>query len=230
MGEPALTEEEAAALGLSTDAFACDECEERFPSKASLAQHKRKHGPARTRAKPAATPAPGDLVAEAVIGKAVANLQVIGGYLSIVLPHTGLAIAGVPGEQPDDPPVVQSRAVLAGRVLEQWARRDERVLRALDRFNALFETSEAIELGASLGAAVAVDVGVVDPQLSIEVGPFQGERAIQPVRAVIGDVVDYVGAIREEEERQQATQQRRPPPDGRAPDGAEVVSGGMEGT
>lgn len=225
-----LTEEDLAQLGVSTTEFACPDCDFVATSKAGLAQHARKHRAPKREPVREAVVAASDLVVEAVVGKTVANLQVIGGYVSIIFPHTGLAIAGVPGERESDPPIVQSRAIIAGRVLAKWAQRDERVLKALDRFNALFETSEAVELAAGIGAAVAVDVGLVDPHLAVEVGPFTGDRAIQPVRAVIGDVVDYVDGLRQEAERQQAAAQQRPSPDGIAPDGAEIVSGGMEDT
>jgi hypothetical protein len=185
----------AAVLGESESTFPCDECDFVASSRRGLAQHKRSHAAPQRASREPARVAPSDLLVEEVVGKTVANLQVVGGYLSIVLPHTGLAIAGVPGERPGDPPIVQSRAVLAGTVLGQWARRDDRVLQALARFNRLFETSEVVELAVGLSAAVAVDVGAVPADLAVEVGPFVGDRAIQPVRAVIGDVVDYVRTL-----------------------------------
>lgn len=230
----------AAAAAVVGGEFDCPDCERSFPSRASLAQHRRNaHSPApRTRAaaKPA-EPAPADLVVEVVVGKTVANLQVLGGYLSIVLPHTGLAIAGVPHpdsvpdergrvRNPEAPPIVQSRALLAGRVLDQWARKDPRVLAAMNRFNQIFEISEVLELAAGVGAAVAVDVGAIPADLAIEVGPFAGANAIRPVHAVIGDVVDYVAEMRAQAEGAQL----RDAPNGRAPDGAEVVEGGVEDT
>jgi hypothetical protein len=216
----------AKALGLGDEpALPCPDCDRTFPTRMSLAQHRRSHRA--PEAKPGPSVMPSDLVVAEVIGKTVANLQVMGGYLSIVLPHVGVAISGVPGEKPEDPPVVRSRAIMAGRLLEQWAKRDERVLKALDRFNALFETSEVVELAAGLGAAVAVDLGAVPADLAIEIGPFVGEQAIMPVRAVIGDVLAYVELVRQE---QSAELTRPVVPDGRASDGAAVIHGGVEST
>lgn len=213
----------AAVLGESPG-FPCSECDFVGSSASSLGQHKRKHQVARA-AKPPPRTTPGEAVVAEVIGKTVANLQVLGGYLSMVLPHTGIAIAGVPGEREGDPPIVQSRAAVAGNVLELWAKRDARVLAALGRFNQLFETSAVVELAAGIGAAVAVDLGAVPADLAVEIGPFAGENAIQPVRAVIGDVIDFVGAM-----RQQAGAARPAQPNGVAPDGAEVIEGGVEDT
>ncbi|HYR17898.1 MAG TPA: C2H2-type zinc finger protein [Myxococcales bacterium] len=218
----------AAAAVLGEPEFVCADCGTPFRTKAGLAQHRRHTHAASARTAPPTQPADA-LVAE-VIGKTVANLQVMGGYLAVVLPHTGVALMGVPHPESTEarplPDVVQSRAAMAGNVLAKLARRDERVLAALNRFNQLFETSEVVELAAGLGAAVAVDVGAVPADLAIEVGPFTGTGAIQPVRAIIGDVVDYVAAARAQAEAQQ------PPraPDGVAADGATVVSGGVEDT
>lgn len=212
--------------------FPCPDCEFVGSNRAGLAQHIRHRHPEKAPRRPAASsstrtaPAPSELVVETVVGKAVGNLQVLGGYLAVVLPHTGIAIAGVPGEREGDPPVVASRAMMAGSVLAKWAQRDARVLQAMDRFNKLFETSEVVELAAGIGAAVAVDVGAVPADLAIDVGPFQGANAIRPVHAVIGDVVDYVAAVRQAETEARA--QRAP--DGVAQDGAAIVTGGMEET
>lgn len=222
----ATLEQAARELGLGGDELTCPDCGAGpFKNRLGLAQHRRWHKA--PDARPGPTPAPSEVVVAEVIGKTVANLQVIGGYVSIVLPHTGLTLAGVPGEREGDPPIVQSRAIIAGRVLEKWAMRDERVLKALDRFNALFETSEVVELAAGLAAAVAVDVGAVPADLAIEIGPFVGAQAIQPVRAVIGDVIGYVELVRQE---QSAELTRPVVPDGRASDGAAVIHGGVEST
>jgi hypothetical protein len=241
VADPELEELAAAVLG---EKYSCDQCDAAFPSKASLGQHKRNAHPRAGRAPKELriAPAAADLVVDEVVGKAVANLQVLGGFMAMVLPHTGLAIAGVPhpdsvpnpdtgrARNPDAPPIVQSRAIMAGHVLEQWAKRDERVLKAMARFNALFETSEVVEVAAGVGAALAVDLGIVDAHMSVEVGPFTGDAAIRPVQAVIGDVIAYVDAAREQQAQAEAQRKERAAPDGVAPDGAEIVAGGVEGT
>src|SRR3977135_2868940 len=89
--------------------FRCSECDCVGSSASSLGQHKRKHQVARA-AKPPPRTTPGEAVVAEVIGKTVANLQGLGGHLSMVLPHPGIAIAGAPGEREGAPPIVQSRA------------------------------------------------------------------------------------------------------------------------
>jgi hypothetical protein len=219
----------AAVLGDPKLPWACDECDKAFSTKFGLGQHRRTHRAAEA-PKEAPRVAPSDLVVDEVIGATVANLQTIGGYLSMIMPHAGIAIMGVPGERESDPPIVRSRAIMAGGVLRKWAAQDPRVLQAAHRFNQLFEGSEVVEVAAGLAAAVAVDVGLVDPHLAVEVGPFQGAHAIRPVSAVIGDVVDYVDALRLSMADEMVAARQAPSPDGRAPDGAEVHLGGVTDT
>jgi hypothetical protein len=182
--------------------------------------------PATRERKPAPLPTEAEVKVE--IGKAVANLKTAGGFLSIVAPHTGIAIAGVVSEPSREFPagqiIVNSRADRAGRILEGWALRDYRVLEAVRRFNAIFEGSDAASLAAELGAAVAVDVRLADPHMALEVGPFRGENAIKPVEALIGDVVAYVDANSEPEP------ERPPRVVESMPGGGETISGGIENT
>ena len=206
-----VTDEERAAAAAVLDAAAeeaealrCATCGKGpYTSERNLAAHvKSAHGEgaARSRERNAARPAArtlGDAAVREVIGKTVANLITIGGYVTILAPHTGLALAGVPTADGASW-VVRSRAVQAGDLLEAHAKRDPRVLVALQRFNGFFEGSAAAELALSMGAAVAVDAGLVDPHMSLEIGPFTGENAIRPVEAVIGDVIAEVDRLRGE--------------------------------
>src|SRR5205085_5167560 len=112
-------------------------------------------------------------------------------------PHTGIAISGDPGGNGRLP--VQSRAVVAGDILAEYAKRDARVLEALQRFNAFFEGSAAAKLAVDMVAVVAVDIGVVDPHMEVEVGPFREGSAfgpLKPVEMVVGDVVAAVDNLR----------------------------------
>jgi hypothetical protein len=212
--------------GSGRDDFACSICDKEFTTRRALAMHGRVH--ARERKQAPARPAAPESAVQAVVEEAVGNAIVIGGYLSILLPHLGTAIAGVPSDDPERP-VVRSRAEMAGGILIEHARRNPAVLNALERFNSLLKSSAVVEIAGSLAAAAAVDVGLVDPNMSIEVGPFQGEHAIRPVRAVIGDVVTYVEAARTAQAA--ANGRAYPQPDERrAQDGATVIQGGVEDT
>lgn len=229
--------------GEAQEGFPCPECERVLSTRPAMLAHVAfkhkgirlgaqkakpagKAAPASRERKPAPLPTEAEVKVE--IGKAVANLKTAGGFLSIVAPHTGVALAGVVGEPSREFPtgeiLVNSRAERAGRILEGWALRDYRVLEAIRRFNAIFEGSDAVSLAAELAAAVAVDVRVADPHLAIEVGPFRGENAIKPVEALIGDVVAYIDATSE------PTPERPPRVVEAMPGGGETISGGVENT
>jgi hypothetical protein len=255
-----ITAEDLIAAGLDVK-YPCPECGDQFDTPFLLGRHRfQKHGvrstatpdarrshrkktsgPSRTRPTQTNRVAGVEEVARKEVDKAVGNLIVIGGYLTIVLPHTGLAIAGDEGGNGRLP--VQSRAAIAGDLLFERAKRDARVLEALQRFNQLFEGSAAAKLVVDMAAVVAVDIGVVDPHMEVEVGPFrEGTQfgPLKPVEMVVGDVVAAVDALRAQYAPQTPIYPSAPGEDLPSQNGAPrrsstqtstpVVDGGVSGT
>lgn len=160
------------------------------------------------------------------------NLAFVGMLVGTVMPHTGTTIITRVGDRPAVDPATGKPVVIDGKqhmkrgivsVVMDAARRDERILTAVRRFNALFELEDAVELGLSLAAAVAADVGV-DPHIGFDGGPL-GE--VRPIEQLIGDVVEAVEETRAA--YAEMTRQEQPPAEV-TPNGALHVPGGVEAT
>lgn len=172
-----------------------------------------------------------DLIAEEVVGEAVANVTTLAGFLMPIAPYTAVTVAGVPHPTEPDAWIVAPRAQMAGRVLLEHAKRDVRVLRAIDRFNRMFQSVEALEVAASVVASVAVDAHMVDPHAAIA---LPGGAKAPLLAPVIGDTIAYIDA----ENAAQNGAQQGPRMDGAAAsadrttrrEGQTVVDGGVEGT
>lgn len=172
-----------------------------------------------------------DLIAEEVVGEAVANVTALAGFLMPIAPYTAVTLAGVPHPTESDAWIVAPRAQMAGRVLLEHAKRDARVLRAIDRFNRMFQSVEALEVAASLVASVAVDAHVVDAHAAIAL-PGGAQAAL--LAPVIGDTIAYIDA----ENEAQGGAQQGPRMDGTAGtgspgtrhEGQTTVPGGVEAT
>jgi hypothetical protein len=132
-----------------------------------------------------------ELIAEDVVGDAVANVITLSGFLMPIAPYTAVTIAGVPDPENEGSMLVQSRAEMAGRVLLEHAKRNHRVLAAIARFNQLFQSVELVEVVGSVVAAGAVDAHVVEPDATIALP----DGAQVPILApVIGDTIAYIAA------------------------------------
>jgi hypothetical protein len=196
-----VTEDDLKAVGLADDAaeFICPDCGKPFTSASRLAGHRnfahraKRAGTGRERKVPGKVASSStDTAIQKVVDKTVENLKTVGGFVSILLPRTGTAIAGVKGQ-------VVSRAELAGGLLFEQAKSNARVLEMLQRFNGLFEGGTAGKVVADLAAAVASDIGVIDPHFAVEVGPL-GE--VRPIEMLIGDVLAYVEPLLPQPEEQ----------------------------
>jgi len=159
-----------------------------------------------------------------VVDLAVENLRNDGALLAAtVAPHVGVAIHGVEGERKGEW-IVKSRAVMAGNLIRERARKDVRLIRLLTVFNQFHEVPEGLQLIASMGAAIAVDTGRLAPDQEVAFTLMGREMKIAPVRMAIPDVVDYVAS--------QIGEQPTPPPpsaNGQAPE-PQTVAGGVENT
>jgi len=246
-------EELAAALeGSVQEPYVCSECGRSFANESGLRIHTarahrsntrrrtRSRAPSkstekaapgteesggRERSRPAAPATASDRLIYEVVDRAIDYTRGAGGLLVMFgFPHTGIALAGA---EVDGKIVVQSRALMAREILFQRAKASERVLAFLQTYNRFFEDSDAAIIVGGLTATLAVDAQIVKPDLKLEFGPFQGERALKPVMFVAGDVVEYVAEQNRQFQEQQAAQNGQQPAVG-AP--AEVVEGGVEAT
>ena len=132
-----------------------------------------------------------ELIAEDVVGDAVANVITLSGFLMPIAPYTAVTIAGVPDPENEGSMLVQSRAEMAGRVLLEHAKRNHRVLAAIARFNQLFQSVELVEVVGSVVAAGAVDAHVVEPDATIA---LPGGAQVPILAPVIGDTIAYIAA------------------------------------
>lgn len=162
-----------------------------------------------------------ELVAEAVVGEAVANLKGLAGLVVMPMaPYTGVTITGVPasGYQPGpdewmEPPamglwLVASRADMMGRALLPQAQRNPRLLAILDRINSALRSVEVFEAAAAIAASAAVDAHVVEPDLTVQ---LPGGVEYPVLETVIGDTIAFVRAqqpVQEREARREARQRR----------------------
>jgi hypothetical protein len=130
---------------------------------------------------------------EAILAESVTHLQDLGAMLAgTIAPHLGVAIHGVQDAKGNY--IIASRAIMAGNLLRERVKTDVRLLRLLLLFNRLFEVPEGLQLAGSVVAAVAVDTGRISPDVKMQI-PIMGKVIpFEPVRALIGDVVDYVAA------------------------------------
>jgi hypothetical protein len=134
-----------------------------------------------------------ELIAEEVIGEAVANMTTLAGFLTPIAPYTGITIAGVPGEKPGEW-IVRSRAEMAGSVLLEHAKRNRRVLAAVQRFNLMFKNVELLEVVGSVVASAAVDAKIVEPDASVKL-PSGAEFPI--LYPAIGDTIEFIARQQE---------------------------------
>ena len=132
-----------------------------------------------------------DLVAKEVIDTAVANVKGLCLYLAPFAPYAAITLMGAQDESGAE--LVRSRAEMAGRVLLRQAENDPRIVRAVARFNRLFESVEAVEVIGAVGASVAVDAKLVDPHLRIRYGPVE----FPILEPVIGDTIAFIDAQKE---------------------------------
>jgi hypothetical protein len=204
--------------------FACPDCSRTFRTAANLGAHRRL---APDHSRPASEPKPAAKTAvtpDAVLALAVENLRNDGALLAAtVAPHLGVAIHG--NSDPDQGPLVVSRAVMAGNLLRGRIEKDARLLRLLLAWNRLHEVPEGLQLAASLGVALAVDTGRLAPDQTFVLKVAGREFPIQPAALAIGDVLDYVAA----------NSAPAPPPEGEAGRNGQVsapavVAGGVEAT
>lgn len=231
-----------------TNGVPCPEChDDRLYTSRGLTVHRRlKHGTAdeaapapsraaerRTAASSPRSSSSGTLEEEG--GKLVTNLTMCAGFLSLLLPVTGATIIRRLGDRQAVDPISQQPIMVDGRptvkrgiarVIMDAARTDERILDGVRKFNRFFEIEDALELGASLVAAAAVDVLNVDPHMAIDAGPI---GRIAPIEQLIGDVVEELEIASEDQVQDEPT---RPAgsSNGVAPDGATVVLGGVQQT
>jgi uncharacterized C2H2 Zn-finger protein len=165
----------------------CPDCDRKFETRRSLAQHRRQAHVGERRKSGAHDVV--TIALESERGPLVENMATVGTGVAMFLPHTGLTVV--------------SRAAVTADALIEVASRDRRLAIAIRRFNQFFKSGELVQVAISLGAAAAVDLGVLDPHLAIEVGPFTGELAIRPVEGLIGDVVAQVEKARRRQGEQQ---------------------------
>lgn len=140
-----------------------------------------------------------ELIAEDVIGEAVDNMVTLAGFAMPIAPYTAVTIAGVPGER-DGEWVVKSRALMAGNVLLEHAKRNPRILQVIARFNAAFKSVELLEVAGSVVAAAAVDAKLVEPDAVVA---LPGGLEMPILAPAIGDTIAYI-----------ASQQAQPSPSG----------------
>lgn len=131
-----------------------------------------------------------ELVAEQVIGEAVDNMITLAGFAMPIAPYTAVTIAGVPGEREGEW-IVRSRALMAGNVLLEHAKRNPRILRVVARFNLMFKNVELVEVVGSVVAAGAVDAKLVPPDATIV---LPGGIEMPVLAPAIGDTIDYIAA------------------------------------
>lgn len=135
-----------------------------------------------------------ELSPDQVVDAAVENLRTDGALLAATIaPHVGVAIHGVEGERKGEW-IVKSRAVMAGNLIRERARKEPRLLRLLKIFNSLHEVPEGVQLAASMGAAFAVDTGRLAPDQEIAVQLMGREMKFAPARLAMPDVLDYIAA------------------------------------
>lgn len=215
---------EAAAEVLSEpDSFVCESCLQEFPTRRALAAHLRVHkGDAqKTRsAKSAAPPRVADQALAQVGQKFQENVEMVGWMGAALLPHTGLT--------------VKNRAAIIAEVALEQARRDERVLRLMIRFNTFMSGGKAGEVVASVGLAASIDLGMVDAHAEYRLGGM-----VLTPSMLIGDVIEEIDQARAKLEQQQAYLQAQgevvdsaPQKNGRRgkKEEAEVIKGGVEKT
>ena len=129
-----------------------------------------------------------ELIAEEVVGEAVANITTLAGFIMPLAPYTGITIAGVPGEKEGEW-IVRSRAEMAGSVLLEHAKRNRRVLAAVARFNLIFKNVEIIEVAGAVIASAAVDAKLVEPNATVK---LPGGVEVPILYPAIGDTIQYI--------------------------------------
>lgn len=234
----AVTPEDLAAVGLGTqDSFPCPKCGKVYDDERNMRRHAalahKSGASSATASRERPKTSTGKVVASEArareeVDKAVGTMIGLGSIMAGagILPYTGLTIAGV--QDKSGAWVVRSRAVIAGGVLFEHAKRDARVLEAVIRFNRIFEGSALVDVAGSLVAAVAVDAGT-PPELEVGLGRFQ----FQPIRSAIGDVVDFVKENSEpppETPEPSENGASYPTPPKRKRGAAKVVEGGVTAT
>lgn len=159
------------------------------PARRAAAAHRRRHGETDGQRPDA------ELIAEEVVGEAVANITTLAGYIMPIAPYTGITVMGVPGEKEGEW-IVRSRAEMAGSVLLEHAKRNRRVLAAVARFNLMFKNVEIIEVAGAVVASAAVDAKLVEPDATIKLPGGIEAPILYPA---IGDTIQYI-ALRQQTE------------------------------
>jgi hypothetical protein len=130
-----------------------------------------------------------ELIAEEVVGEAVANMTTLAGFLTPIAPYTGITISGVRDKAGEW--VVKSRAEMAGSVLLEHAKRNRRVLAAVQRFNLMFKNVELLEVVGSVVASAAVDAKIVEPDASVK---LPGGAEFPILYPAIGDTIEFIAS------------------------------------
>jgi hypothetical protein len=133
-------------------------------------------------------------MAEEAVGEAVANVITLSGFLMPLAPYTAVTLAGVPHPEQAGQWLVKSRAEMAGEVLLEHAKRNKRVLAAIQRFNLMFKNVELIEVAGAVAASVAVDAKLVPADATIA---LPGGIQMPILAPAIGDTIEYIAAQQE---------------------------------
>lgn len=193
----AVSAEEAAAAMGAGQKFKCPTCGKEFDSPLKVRLHegaahlRQRTGSGKASAK--ATLSEGQIREE--IEKATGHMIGFGSILAGTgaAVHLGVTIAGVPDPDREGQWIVRSRAVIAGGILFEHAKRDARILEFVVRFNRFMEGSALGDVAGSVVAATAADIGV-NPDLDVGFNLMGRPVHFQPIRMAIGDVVDFVQA------------------------------------
>lgn len=179
--------------------------------------------------------APSDSALQEEGRKLVTNLSVVAMFVTAVLPVTGATIMRRLGDRTAVDPLTNEPIEIdgvrqtkrgIGSVVMDAARQDERILEGVRKFNRFFELEDAVELVASVGAAVAVDMGI-DPHVGLDAGPL---GHIAPIEQLIGDVIEDMEEAGERELADESSPAESASSNGVATGGAHVIPGGVTST
>jgi ketosteroid isomerase-like protein len=206
----------------TTGEFACPDCDRSFASRQGLYLHRvGKHGyvrdtpgrgPAAAKLGKTRPGAPANIDLDEQRDLLISNMVTMGTMVSAMFPHTGLTIMSRAADRklptmPDEP---AKYAPGMATVIMGYAKQDPRILRGVLWYNRIFEGGAVVQLAASVGAALATDLRLVDPHLALMPGtPME----FRPVEMMIGDVVAQI------EEMQGVAEEEGGRPEGYSPNG-----------